>query len=848
MGWRDTQAKIESGELNYKRSARSNFDIFADSFASSFDQSFRDRQAAEREATRYERGRADKLSDEQRREKRVAAIEAEKIRRLEAKSALDAAQEAEKVEAARRRNARKLLSDNGKDANNPNFVQFAMDHVEAYDDSYSSANEAFTTLLPRLTEIGPAQGPLMRRSDVNLGESFTSTDRAYENRSEMDDPTREAFEGTIEDITGGDPLTRDGFDAKMNEQMDDILGSGAGKSTGVRAALRAGESNGDASAVDFNTEDGKDHVGLYQVGELRLKDYNNSNGTKHSIDDLKKMSAEEQEEIADWHFSDIDKFIDTNGLDKYIGQTVGGVEITRSGMIAMAHLGGNTGMMQFLETGGEYNPDDSGSGVKGNSLADYAKKYADEEPTTSRSASDAGDDPSAYSVFEIEPPTKSAFEFSSLKKDTYRGVAKDYRNKGNSKLATEIEEFGDRVFGTTGSTKLTDGDYARLYASYSRMKSSTDPAEVAAANAWFNNEESSLREGLEAAGNIGKKPNETVYYITTNGKRILARVGDGDTYIPLDPNNGETVDGASVTEVLTEDSVELIKDGLNAVSTQTRAQRNKMTAATTVAMEGYDLVQMAKDNEVVLTLVGGAGAAIGSMRQEAEALFNVLGESAQSNMDQETILGKMYEYIDGNKGISDDATIAAYRNFSAAMVRYVFSAGKALGQEGNGFSNQDYNNIKSAMFAGKGIEGFEENLQTFARQRMAEATRSSKLLSKSGQVMFANQNGTVFGSDLWTAEEFFQNTSVEGDPDYYGWANSSATPTKNTTNTRPVESEGKIQTAEELFVNLLDIYKRKNQTANYTIMSRVMRKRGFNEEDIKKAMDKNYVPLEGGAD
>lgn len=776
MGWRDTQAKIESGALNYNRPARSNSDYFFEAATSSFSDAFRSKQAEKAEEKRYARNRADKLEDEERTDARALARENEAARKRKLEAALERAREEEKVTRNRRTNAAKLLRENGRDATNPNFMQFAMDHLQAYGDNYSDAEEKFTELNKRITEVGPMQGPLLRRSDVDLDVSMESTGNAYIDADRRgDNEAADQIRNTVDDLSklGGE----DGLRGGMDKQMDAILGPKGDPATvsGVREALRSGESGGDTEAVDFNKEDGKDHVGLYQFGQARLDDYNNANNTSHTVADLKAMSEEEQEVIADWHFADIETFIDDNGLDKFVGQTVGGVNITRSGLIAMAHLGGNGGMKKFLETDGEYNPDDSSSTVKGNSLAQYAEKFGTSEATTTRSGGlGEGELPvEEYATFEIDPAKAgSNFEFGTLKKDTYLGVAEDYRRKGDTTLADEIVEFGNKAFGKDAPTKLTDGDYARLYASYSRMRSSNDPAEKAKAELWFKEEEPALREGLGAAKAIGDKPSDTVYYITANGRRILAREGDDGNYVPIDPTDGESIPKSNVTQVETEDSLELIKDSLNAVSTQTKAQRNSLNAATTVAIEGYDLVQMAKENEIVLTLVGGAGSAIGGVRQEVEALFNVLGETAQSNMDQETVLGKMYEYIDGTQGISDDEAVAAYKNFSAAMVRYVFAAGKALGQEGNGFSNQDYNNIKNAMFAGKGIEGFEENLKTFARQRMAEASRSAKQLSASGQISFAVENGAVFGSDLWTAKEYFENTSVEGDPDYYGWANS----------------------------------------------------------------------------
>jgi hypothetical protein len=62
-------------------------------------------------------------------------------------------------------------------------------------------------------------------------------------------------------------------------------------------------------------------------------------------------------------------------------------------------------MKKFLETDGEYNPDDSSSTVKGNSLAQYAEKFGTSEATTTRSGGlGEGELPeeSPYPRFEID--------------------------------------------------------------------------------------------------------------------------------------------------------------------------------------------------------------------------------------------------------------------------------------------------------------------------------------------------------------------------------------------------------------------------------------------------------------
>ena len=55
----------------------------------------------------------------------------------------------------------------------------------------------------------------------------------------------------------------------------------------------------------------------------------------------------------------------------FIGDSINGVEITKSGMIAASHLGGVATLMEFLNTDGKINRND----VLGTSICDYLKKF-----------------------------------------------------------------------------------------------------------------------------------------------------------------------------------------------------------------------------------------------------------------------------------------------------------------------------------------------------------------------------------------------------------------------------------------------------------------------------------------
>ena len=130
-------------------------------------------------------------------------------------------------------------------------------------------------------------------------------------------------------------------------------------------AMKQSESSGNYMVV--NSEG---YMGAYQFGNARLQDFKNAKGIEFTKKEF-LASKELQDEVFNWHTNDIVSEINSKGLDSYIGQEINGVLVTLNGLVAVAHLGGKTGMRKFLESNGKYNPKDS----NGTSLTDYLKKF-----------------------------------------------------------------------------------------------------------------------------------------------------------------------------------------------------------------------------------------------------------------------------------------------------------------------------------------------------------------------------------------------------------------------------------------------------------------------------------------
>jgi len=164
--------------------------------------------------------------------------------------------------------------------------------------------------------------------------------------------------------------------ATASDMMAKIMGGGDGGSSGSPTQLPTG--GGSYSDGLSNTESGgrydvvndEGFGGKYQFGDAKLTDYNKATGNNVTMEQFLK-SPKIQESAQAWNVNDTDSFITANNLNDFVGQNIGGVNMTQNGMRAVAHLGGKSGMMKFLQSGGKYNPQDS----NGTSLLDYARTH-----------------------------------------------------------------------------------------------------------------------------------------------------------------------------------------------------------------------------------------------------------------------------------------------------------------------------------------------------------------------------------------------------------------------------------------------------------------------------------------
>jgi len=117
---------------------------------------------------------------------------------------------------------------------------------------------------------------------------------------------------------------------------------------------------------NYQTNTGNGFYGAYQMGEDALTDagYMDGNGNwtgrngVNSLEDYLNNSTAQDDAFLRYGEKNLGYL---NGWEQYIGQTIGGVKVTRAGLIAGAHLVGAGGLKYWLTSGGDCTNKGTGS-------------------------------------------------------------------------------------------------------------------------------------------------------------------------------------------------------------------------------------------------------------------------------------------------------------------------------------------------------------------------------------------------------------------------------------------------------------------------------------------------------
>ncbi|WP_196889910.1 peptidoglycan-binding protein LysM [Aureivirga sp. CE67] len=129
---------------------------------------------------------------------------------------------------------------------------------------------------------------------------------------------------------------------------------------GFREAIAFKESRG-----NYNMVNSLGYVGKYQFGKTALKHFKINDTQKFLNDPV----LQEKAFIA---LCSVNKWILRKEIKQWVGKKVNGIEVTESGILAAAHLGGAGNVKKYLRSRGSNNFKDA----YGTSIYVYMKKFA----------------------------------------------------------------------------------------------------------------------------------------------------------------------------------------------------------------------------------------------------------------------------------------------------------------------------------------------------------------------------------------------------------------------------------------------------------------------------------------
>jgi hypothetical protein len=198
------------------------------------------------------------------------------------------------------------------------------------------------------------------------------------------------------------------------------------------------------------------------------------------------------------------------------------------------------------------------------------------------------------------------------------------------------------------------------------------------------------------------------------------------------------IEAAAVSESDPEESAR-IAEALAPTRTARWELGQQRALAYTVASQGKELVDMVEATEgMVLTTAAQAVSVFEAVKTEGNAFIEVIEGVLGQNQDptEEQMLAVVDNFVNEQlqTGAITQEIAQAYREFHASAIRYVYNVGRALGQQGNGFSNKDFQFIYNSIITSNSAPAFINNLKRFAAQRFAEVQATQDQLLRSGDI------------------------------------------------------------------------------------------------------------------
>ena len=183
------------------------------------------------------------------------------------------------------------------------------------------------------------------------------------------------------------------------------------------------------------------------------------------------------------------------------------------------------------------------------------------------------------------------------------------------------------------------------------------------------------------------------------------------------------------------DSQDMINKVIAQLPSNVQEAVEQLQKSTEFAVQAKELDDVVKANEEVLQLGGQLQAGFSTFKTQAGSLLKAISTMAMGDdlsgatpdAAKGAITRKLEEMVDSLQ--TDDATKSAYKQFVSQSILLIFSAGGAVGQSGNGFSNQDFKVLADALTGATTYQDFSNRLRAFAAQGMDRASAKVKGLT-----------------------------------------------------------------------------------------------------------------------
>ena len=399
------------------------------------------------------------------------------------------------------------------------------------------------------------------------------------------------------------------------------------------------------------------------------------------------------------------------------------------------------------------------------------------------------------------------------------GVQLAQKSFGFDKLSPEeqakvLGKYAGLVSRETGggntNTTFTNSNFTAKEIQMKQWMNSTNPEEVKQAKIWFDGERQIYMDALETTSSIGKdkkieKGDPLRLTVADEDGRSLfvtAYMGENGNYKSL---TGEEINPDNVLAVKSEDEAAEFNKMVTATQTITNEAVKIRTNTVNATKELYELDKLVKDNPQLLTLAAKGASVADSAKNELVAVARLVGQFGIEDEKQSSnsLIAKVAQQLDAGvkAGTFNKDMVEAYKVFSARLIRTVYATGRALGQQGNGFSNQDYKVILSSIVNANSYEAFSENLRGFGRTLQDQwSTGVAETAKKPGiQTLLMYPDGRrVLESSLSTPETYYgENGGGSSNANIYEWTQSKAASTSQNTLVGEATSKVTTQTPKE---------------------------------------------------